>query len=87
VGGEGSDQVNYSQGNSQPNNDFPPDDEARRKQADERRPMIMRRILVWDMDEKLDLEDRFRRQLRGELTDEEPSNGRSGIEEDGRRGH
>jgi hypothetical protein len=44
-------------------NDFPPDDEARRKQADGRRPMIMRRILVWDMDEKLDLEDRFRKQL------------------------
>jgi hypothetical protein len=25
--------------------------------------MIMRRILVWSMDEKLDLEERFRKQL------------------------
>ena len=49
--------MTYPQGNQ------PKTDEERRKQADERRPMIMRRILVWDMDEKLDLEELFRKQL------------------------
>jgi hypothetical protein len=52
-------------------NKFPITDEARRKQADERRPMIIRRILVWDMDEKVDLEKRFREQLaRKQLTED-----------------
>jgi hypothetical protein len=46
------------QGKTQPSTD-----EERRKQADERRPMIMRRMLVWDMNEKVDLETRFRKQL------------------------
>jgi hypothetical protein len=73
---------------TQESNPLPATDEERRKQADGRRPMMMRRILVWDMDEKLDLEARFRRQLeRKQLSHEEPSNGRSRIEEDGRRGH
>jgi hypothetical protein len=54
------------QGKSQPTTDA-----ERRKQADQRRPMIMRRILIWNMDEKVDLEKRFREQLaRKQLTEE-----------------
>ena len=66
----------------------PKTDEERRKQANERRPMIMRRMLVFNMDEKIDLDALLRKQLGGIPKDfyhaEEPSNGRTGIEEDGR---
>jgi hypothetical protein len=54
----------------------PKNDEERRKQADARRPLIMRRILICGMDDPLDLD---------RLNHEEPSDGRTRIKKDGRR--
>ena len=74
----------------QPNND-----EERRKQADTRRPMLFRKMIMFDMDERIDLDNLLRKQLGGipknfhngedALTHEESSNVRTGVEEDGRR--
>ena len=68
----------------------PSSDEERRKAADTRRPMLFRRMLVFDMDEKVDLDALLRKQLGGIPKDfhhgEESSDGGSRIEEDGRHG-
>ena len=45
---------------------IPRTDEERRKQADTRRPMLFRKMLVFDMDEKIDLDDLLRKQLNRE---------------------
>jgi hypothetical protein len=71
----------------------PGNDDERRKQADARRPMIMRRILISGMDDPLDLDklNTDDASLRNIVTHQEPtsgkesSDGRSGIEKDGRR--
>jgi hypothetical protein len=45
---------------------MPKTDEERRKQADTRRPMLFRKMLMFDMDEKIDLDDLLRKQLNKE---------------------
>ena len=72
----------------QPNND-----EERRKQADTRRPMLFRKMIMFDMDERIDLDNLLRKQLGGIPKDfhngighrEQEGDGRTGSEEDGWR--
>ena len=62
---------------------IPQTDEERRKLADGRRPALFKRMLVFDMDEHVDLDALLRKQLHGK----EQSDGGSRREENGRGGH
>ena len=86
--GPSSNSLSQGTADGQPNND-----EERRKQADTRRPMLFRKMIMFDMDERVDLDNLLRKQLGGIPKDfhdgighrEQESDGGTGIEEDGRR--
>jgi hypothetical protein len=68
-------------------------DEELRKKADARRPMLVRKMLMFDMDDRIDLDALYRKQLNpegkfhGNTTREQESDGRTRSKEDGRGGH